>query len=89
MLKKRKNQVLYRLRTQTFRYAEISQDSSIENRHTVPEFGEAEFWSFGLRHYYNTRLYRRQSSHVDRAKRVETSWGRRRPMRFSQDAGAT
>lgn len=46
MLKKWKNQVLYRLRTQTSRYAEISQDSSIENRRTVPEFGFAEFWSF-------------------------------------------
>ena len=38
MLKKWKKQVLYRFRTQTFRYAEISQDSSTKLRHTV--------WSF-------------------------------------------
>ena len=46
MLKKWKKQVLYRFRTQTFRYAEISQDSSIENRQTVQEFCFAEFLSF-------------------------------------------
>ena len=46
MLKRRKNQVLYRFRTQTSRYAEISQDSSIKNRQTIQEFGFAEFLSF-------------------------------------------
>ena len=37
MLKKWKKQVLYRFRTLTSRYAEISQDSSIENRQTNPK----------------------------------------------------
>ena len=44
MLKKRKKQVLYRFRTLTSRYAEISQDSSIENRQTIAK--SAAFCSF-------------------------------------------
>ena len=35
MLKKEKKQILYRFRTQTFRYAEISQESSIKPRQAI------------------------------------------------------
>ena len=44
MLKKWKKQVLYRFRTQTFRYAEISQESSIKPRQTIAK--SAAFCSF-------------------------------------------